>query len=175
MKTSLLGLIFLGFTSLMHAQNEIAFVNVNSEPSVKPSRNILINSNYYSSFENKINSERIRKFQKVVANYDLMNAPIYSNERSQYSIVFEEGKNQIKAEYNQEGKIVQCTETFSGIRLPYTISNDVAKKYPGWEFKDISCHISYSENIKEEVIYKVAIQNGNKKKTLILNTADYSL
>ncbi len=175
MKTIVTGLIFLGFTTLMQSQNEIAFVNVNSEAAVKPSKNILINSNYYSSFENKISSERVRKFQKVVANYDLKNASIYSNERSNYSIVFEEGNNQIKAEYNQEGKIVQCTETFNGIKLPYTIGNDVAKKYPGWEFTDISCHVYYNENTEDEVIYKVAIQNGNKKKTLRLNTADYSL
>lgn len=176
MKTFVIGLFFLGFTNLMHSQNDIASVDVNLNEYVKPIKNNVINSSYLYSFDNKISSARVKKFQNLVANYDIKATAIYSNdEKSNYTVVFEEGENQIKAVYNQDGKIVQCTELFKGIRLPYTISSDIAKKYPGWEFSEISCHISYSQDKNEQVIYKVAIQNGNQKKTLKLNTADYSL
>lgn len=174
MKTVVLGLILIGFTNLMHSQNELAYVKVDIQESVKPVKHTAINSSYYTAFNNKVSSQRVRKFQNLVANYDIKNAAIYaSDERSSYTILFEEGGNTIEAEYNQEGKIVQCKEQFKGIKLPYTISSDIAKKYPGWGINEVWCHISYSHDSDQEIIYKVAIQNGTKMKTLKLNTADY--
>ncbi len=181
MKTLVLGLIFLGFTTLMQSQNEIAAldantINVNTNNLKKPLKRATINSSYYFSFDNKIISGRARKFQNIVASYDIKESLIYSSvEKSNYTVVFREGENQIKAEYDQEGKIVQCKELFKGIKLPYTISSDIAKQYPGWKFCEVSCEVLYANENDQQVVYKVAIQNGNKKKTLKLNAQDYKL
>ncbi len=176
MKTIVLGLIFLGFTSLMHAQNEMAYVNVTIDEPTSPVKNLMINSNYYKSLDGKITSNKIREFQKVVARYDIKSADIYTPAyQSNYTVVFEEGENQIKAEYNKDGKIVNCSEFFKNIRLPYSISSDIAKNYPGWEFTEVLCNITYDSENNLEVIYKVEIKNGDTRKSLKLNTADYNL
>ncbi|MGJ8592970.1 MAG: hypothetical protein ACSHXF_10500 [Aquaticitalea sp.] len=174
MKTFVVGLIFLGFTNLMNSQNEIASVDVNLNEYAKPVKNTLVNSNYYYSFDSKISSGRIRNFQNLVANYDIKMSSIYSaDSQSNYTIVFEEGLNQIKAEYNQDGKIVQCSEVFKNIKLPLNISSDIAKKYPGWEFKEVVCNITYVSGEHQTVMYKVEIQNDTKRKHLKINAEDY--
>lgn len=174
--TLVIGLIFLGFTNLMYSQNDLAFVKVNTDAPSKAVSNSMINSNYYNSSDSKISSVRIRKFQKVVALYNVKDSDVYSsNEKSRYSVVFEEGDNQIKAEYDQDGKIIHCTELFKNIKLPYTISSDIAKNHAGWEFKEVVCNITYDIDKNQEVIYKVEIQKGNEKKTLKINAEDYNL
>lgn len=175
MKTILLGLIFLGFTNLLHAQNELAYVKVNIEAPSMPINKVMINSNYFNSFDKKISSKRARKFQKVVAKYDIKNSDVYtSDEKYNYTVVFEEGENQIEAEYNQAGEIVRCFELFKNIRLPYAISSDIAKQYPGWEFKEVICHITYDNEANRQVLYKVDIQNENSRKTVKINANDYT-
>lgn len=176
MKTFVLGLIFLGFTNLLHAQNDLAYVKVDIEEPVMSSNNYLVNSKYYDAFDNKIASGHVREFQKVVAKYDIKRSDIYSsNSKSNYTVVFEEGENKIQAEYDQDGRIVKCTELFKDIRLPYAISSDISKQYPGWAFDAVECNITYDNNNNQQVIYKVEIQKGNKKKSLKVNTSDYKL
>lgn len=175
MKTILLGLIFLGFTNLMHSQNELAYVKVNIEAPVKIFDNAMINSNYFNSFDKKISSKRVRKFQKVVAKYDIKSSDVYtSDEEYSYTVVFEEGENQIEAEYNQAGEIVKCSEFFKNIRLPYQISADIAKQYPGYEFKEVMCKIAYDNEKNQQVLYTVEIQNDTNRRTIKINADDYN-
>lgn len=174
MKTFVLGLTFLGFTILMQSQNDMASVQVDLNDYVKSSKNEAINSTYFYSFDDKISSERIRNFQNVVANYDIKTSSVYtSDDTSNYKVVFTEGANEIIAQFNHNGKIVECKESFKDIKLPYAISSSIAKSYPGWKFIHKTCDISYSKDNAEEVIYKVTIENGNKRKTLKLNAAVY--
>jgi ribosomal protein L14E/L6E/L27E len=103
MKTIVLGLIFLGFTNLMTSQNELAYVKVTIDEPANTVKNSMINSNYYKSLDSKISSVKIRKFQKVVADYDIKGSDVYSStEKFKYTVVFEEGENQITADYNQD-------------------------------------------------------------------------
>lgn len=176
MKTIVLGLIFVGFTNLMTSQNELAYVKVTIDEPANTVKNSMINSNYYKSLDSKISSVKIRKFQKLVADYDIKGSDLYSStEKFKYTVVFEEGENQITADYNQDGKIVHCSELFKNIKLPYSISSDIAKNYPGWEFKEVVCNVTYESDDNQQVIYKVEIQNGNKRKTLKINAEDFNL
>ncbi len=176
MKTIVLGLIFLGFTNLIHSQNDFASITADLNDRYQPKKNKAINQVYASTFEAKISSKRIRKFQNYVANYDVTTADIYVEKRpTNYTITFEEGDNKIDAEYNNKGQIIHCKESFKNVKLPYAMSSDIAKKYPNWAFKNIECRVSYELDLEQQVIYNVVIENGNKKKTLVLNSEDYSL
>lgn len=176
MKTFVLGLTFLGFTILMHSQNEVASTEVNQNDYVKSLKGETTNPiYYYHAFEDQIISERARKFQNLVANYDIKQNSIYSkSEKSKYNVVFAEGENQIEAQFNQEGVILQCKELFKDIKLPYAMSSDIAKTYPGWKFCEVTCEVLYILDSDPVVVYKVTIQNGNKRKTLRLNAAVFN-
>ncbi|MGF1555145.1 hypothetical protein [Paucihalobacter sp.] len=172
MKTALLGLLFLGFTSLSFSQNDLAMVQYSntSTKTYKTEKPIAI---YSTIMSEAIVSERIHKLQKLVSNYDIKSQSIYTaNRPSTYQVNFREGKNKITAIYDHNGQVIESNETFKDVRLPYIISSELAKTYPGWEFSKVQCQINYT-NQNTDVIYKVVLKMNRQKKTVMLNASDY--
>ena len=174
MKKFLFGLFILGLTNLTFSQ-QLAVLTSNSDAPVKRSKTVK-NSDFISAFTKEDMPSRIQKFQKITANYDVTSKPIFeASDPSTYEVVFKEGSNKIVTVYNQEGNILSSEGEFENIRLPYAISKDLSKKYPGWEFNKIHCSINYSENGTTNITYKVRLKNGSNKKTVKINTTDYSM
>lgn len=172
MKTALLGLLFLGFTSLSFSQNDLAMVQ-HSNNSFKSFKTDKVVATYSTNMSEAIVSERIQKMQAVVSNYDITSQAIYTPDRpSTYSVNFKEGKNKIIATFDHNGQVIASNETFKDVRLPYTISSELAKTYPGWEFSKVQCQINYN-NQNTDVIYKVVLKLNRQKKTVMLNASDY--
>lgn len=172
MKTTLLGLLFLGFTSLSFSQNELAMVQ-HSNTSSKTLKIEKANATYESVMSEAIVPERIQKLQNVVRNYDIKSNSIYTAESpSTYTVDFKEGKNKVTAIYDHNGQVIESNEMFKDVRLPYAISAKLAKTYPGWEFSKVQCQINYT-NQNTDVIYKVVLKMNRQKKTVVLNTSDY--
>jgi len=166
MKT-LLGLLFLGLTSLTFSQNEIAYA-VNSEIEFEASKTDHINSSFINSFEFADISKRILSFQKVSADYDIKTDPVYTpNQPTTYTVIFKEADNKIENLVSQRGEILSSNQTFTAIRLPYIISSKITKEHPGWLIYDVACTISYTKgNADNMIVYKVKLKNGSHNKTL---------
>lgn len=166
MKTYVIGLIFLGLTSLMHSQNEITSVIENNVVYSKSDK-IVKNLDYLASFEAENLSESINLFHKKVANFDIKSLSIYTpNEPSNYTVVFKEGNDEITTIYNQAGTIISSNEKFEVNKLPYSISSKVSTSHLGWEVNKVKCFITYSRNRNSETIYKIVLKKDNKKKTI---------
>ena len=172
MKTAILSLFLLGFTSLSFTQNELAMVK-HTNKSLKKNKIEKTSMDYTTVINASFVSERIQKLHRLVNNYNIKTNPIYTPETpSTYSVNFTEGRNKITAEYDHNGKVVKSYEVFNQVRLPYAISQDLAKSYPGWEFSKVQCQINYVNNTSE-VLYKVVLKLDRQKKTVTLNAADY--
>ncbi|OUR91905.1 hypothetical protein A9Q87_08880 [Flavobacteriales bacterium 34_180_T64] len=161
MKTSILGLLFLGLTSLTFSQNEMAFndksTNIHEETLKTGSSTIELNQI----------SKRITAFQNVVSKYDITSKPIYrSNKSATYTVVFKEAKNKITNVYNHDGEVISGEQKFEDIKLPYIISVAILKEYPGWSINAVHCSISYEKDRGTLVSYKIKIKNGTKSKTI---------
>lgn len=176
MKTTLFALLIIGATNFIYAQNEIAFMKVDTEiPEINSSKekNIMLNESYYLSIQGNLVPQRVKEFQRVVAAYDIKEADVYSeNWKSTYSIVFAEGQNVITAEYDQSGHIIKSNESYEEVSLPYILSKKVTKEYPGWGFERVNCTIDYSFEQQPEIKYTVVIKNGTKKKTISIDASD---
>lgn len=173
MKTCILGIVFLGLTNLMQSQNDLAVVSVDLSNYELPERstNLTKNDSYVNSVNTMIASERVKKFQTLVANYDIRDSNVYNtNESSTYTVVFKEGVNTIKALYDQSGTIINCEESFQNIRLPHNLGVKLSKEHPGWSFHEVWCYVDYNDNTLAEIKYKVALKKGSKMKTVNLNT-----
>ena len=167
MKTLVLGLLFLGLTNLTFSQNEIAFIDVNSEIEIKPSKTDHINLSFINSFTSADISQRILSFQKVSADYDIKTNPLYTPTKpSTYTVVFKEANNEIENLYNHNGEILSSNQTFLAVRLPYALSSKITKEYQGWSINDIACSISYTKGKAVDIVYKVKLNNGSYKKTI---------
>ena len=167
MKTLVLGLLFLGLTNLTFSQNEIAYVDVNSEIEFEASKTDHINSSFINSFAFADISQRILSFQKASADYDIKTNPVYTpNKPATYTVIFKEANNKIENLYSHSGEIISSNQTFSAIRLPHAISSKIAKEHLGWSINDIVCTINYTKGEDVNIVYKVKLKSGNHTKTL---------
>ncbi len=174
MKTIVLGLLLMGLTGLTSAQNEIAYVDVNDasfkEIATIPDSNL----DYLQSVKLNAVPDRVRAFQNVVAGYDIKKAAVYTpTDAATYDVVFREGKNTIKAVYDANGTIIQCDENFESVRVPYFLSKQLLKDYPGWGYEKVWLTISYTRTDAPVIQYKVVLKNGNKEKTISIDATDF--
>jgi len=168
MKTYVLGILFLGFTNLMIAQNDLAILTP-SNTTVYSSSKTVLNTDYLNTVTHQDISKKIENLQKVVANFDIQMNKIYkSKTHSNYTVDFKEGDNSITAIYNKNGELLSCEENYQAVKLPYFVSSKLSKDYPNWYIKKVQCDIKYTKNKEPKVTYKVAINNGNKTKNIFI-------
>lgn len=174
MKTIVLGLLLMGITGLSTAQNEIAYVDVNDasfkEIPLKPDFNL----DYLQSVKLNAIPDRVRAFQNIVAGFDITKSAVYTKANATtYVVTFKEGKNTIKAVYDANGTIIECDENFESVRVPYSLSKELLKDYPGWGYDKVWLSISYKRTDVPVIQYKVVLKNGNKEKTISIDATDF--
>ena len=167
MKSCLLGLLFLGFTTLAQSQNDLAMVTPSLNSSVVNSKTKTLNSNYLKSSAKIYSAKRAKKLQKIAASYDIKKQDVYSPNRvGTYTVNFDETSNHIKAIYDKEGTLISAEETYNNIRLPYQISRTLSKENPEWSFSQVQCKMNYEIDSDKTIIYHVTMKNGKKSKTV---------
>jgi len=171
MKKCILGLCLLGFTNLIFAQGGFALTLGNGNK-ITTIKNTSLNRQYLEHMSTKSTAFRVNKMQKLAAKYDIKAQPIYSSNKSiTYTVVFQDKENYIKAVYNYRGIIIRCEEYYTDIKMPYSISGQLAKDYPGWAFNNISYSIDYSQNKAIISAYQVVLKkNKNLKSVKIVPT-----
>lgn len=169
MKTSLFGLLFLGLTNLMSAQNDLALVSVSDQMSISNTKTVL-NDSYLNTMSDFKGSKKIVKLQNMVANYNIKEADVYrKNSPTTYTVNFKEGNNELTAVYNKEGQLLNCLENYQEIRLPYEFSSELIKENPGWGINEVYCNIHYSVESDKAIQYTVVLKKGKKSKKIKIN------
>jgi|GEM_PF-3541052 len=169
MKTCILGLCLLGITNLMHSQNDLALVTPKFDQSTSHTFKTPAspNSEYLSRMAVQPEAVKVKKLQTLVANYDIKAQSVYSKDKSiTYTVVFESPDNYVKAIYDHEGNVVSCQESYTDVRMPYSISGQLAKDYPGWEFSKVEYIIEYTQYKATVLTYKVKLKKGNVSKSV---------
>lgn len=172
MKTLVLGIIFLGFTNLMCAQNDVAVLDMNTNITYSNDNYNApaLNHEYLNSISEISISKKVSKLQDVVANYDIKTNKVYrSKSNTTYTVKFTEGENLLNAIYDKDGKLLSSQEHYQSIRLPYELSSNLIKENPGWSISQVFCNIQYTKNVNAQVEYKVVLDNGKKKRTVKIN------
>lgn len=175
MKNYVLVLIVLGLTNQMIAQKNVAIVikkngihynKANFKTASRPVKNIA----YLTAVKDDYISKKIVKFQNIVASYNIKNAKVYSpKRRTTYTVKFRENNSRVTAIYNKDGELLSCKENYQAIRLPYRLSSQLAKQYPGWKFKQIHCDIQYIKDTPTTLLYTVVLEHESKTKTVKLS------
>jgi len=169
MKTKVIGLIMLGLTNLMFAQQN--FLAVNDVPSKlnKKKATIESNSTFTNAVESSDQSLQIKMLRKKMLEFNIEDLNIYSkNDPSSYNVVLKEGKNKITVTYNQQGDILNCNEYFYDVRLPLSLQKEIIRKHPGWSFGSTKYHMIYKKNQKPKTKYKILMIKGEKTKTIVI-------
>ncbi|WP_308992781.1 hypothetical protein QLS71_016040 [Mariniflexile litorale] len=172
MKKLVFGLILLGLTNLVQAQNNsLAAVFKTEKPAIYTTKAMPIKNATYLAYTALYQpAKHIVMLHKKVAEFNIKALDIYTPKHTiTYDVVFKEGTNVIKATYNHDGDVISCTESFEAVRLPYNVSSQLSKDYPKWLFSNTWCTINYSENNSAEVVYSVLLKKGTKSKKVTIN------
>ncbi|RKF04214.1 hypothetical protein C8N26_0877 [Tenacibaculum lutimaris] len=169
MKTQVIGLIMLGLTNLMFAQQNFFAVNDVSSNLNKKKATVESNSSFVNAVENSDQSLQIKMLRKKMLEFNIEDLNVYSkNDPSNYDVVLKEGKNKIAVTYNQQGDILNCNEYFYDVRLPLSLQKEIVKKYPGWSFASTKYHMAYEKNKKAKTKYKILLKKDEKTKTIVI-------
>jgi len=170
MKTKVIGLIMIGLTNLMFAQQNFLAVNdVSSTNLNKKKATIESNHSFVNAVENHDQSSQIKALRKKMLEFNIEDLNVYSeNDPSNYDVVLKDGKNKIAVTYNQQGDILNCDEYFYNVRLPLSLQKEIIKKHPGWSFVSTKYHMAYEKNKKAKTKYKVLIKKGEEMKTIVI-------
>ena len=172
MKTRLLGLFFLGLTHLISAQNELAMETSQFKDESFTTSAITIQNEQYLNLKYMVAQPlpvRIKTLQKVAADFDIKQASFYSeNKGITYTVNFQSNVNYITAIYDTQGIIISSEEHYENVRIPYHLSVELAKDYPGWSFQAIACSLSYDQKSGTVITYAIDLRKENKSKSISL-------
>ncbi|MDO7172598.1 hypothetical protein [Mariniflexile sp. AS56] len=165
MKKILIGIFFLGFTTLMYPQ--AAF-----EPdsfSTKVEALTSTNASYINTVFEADMSKRIDYLESQVAEYNIKEDPAYKAGTEFYSVTFKEAKaykGTIMATYDANGKIVRTTERFKNVKLPFEVRNTITKTHYGFIIQSNVYVVNYSDKGVSKKFYKLNIARNGETKSL---------
>ena len=160
MKTLVLGLFLIGFTT-----------QVNSQAIELPETLISVNYKYLDAVDLNNAPERVKILEKEVLNYkNIEQSKLYDDEHDIYTVSFYVPKGKIVAAYDSNGKIVRTIEKYNNVRLPLVVMQAVSKRFPNWGIVEDIYYIKYyieKDSLKQE--YKIKIKNEDEIITIKTN------
>ncbi len=172
MKTTLFGLVFLGLTHLISAQNELAMETSTHKIKTYKSSKVEIHNAQYLKADRQTTASfaaNMKTLQQLAANYNIKKDPVYSKNKSvTYTVHFQSKANTITAIYDYKGLILRSEEHYTDVRIPYQLSVKLAKDYPGWAFYKSTCQLNYDQSEGTARRYTVQLKKDDLIKTVSL-------
>lgn len=169
MRTQLIGLVFLGLTSLTQAQNNIV-TDVESKSVDLKDVIISTNSKYMNKVYDENSSEVVKNFEQIIAGYDIKSSKLYSDEFESYSVNFKTSNStKMNVTYDSDGNILSSREHYENILLPHTIRQSLVKEYPGWKLHSNSYKVVYHHRDDIKKTYKIQVRKDGERKNLKVN------
>lgn len=172
MKTLIFSLLLVVATSVSHAQKiteleeaKVGFAPLNVEVSEDgDSFTYRVHEAYTGEFvDNPI------AFMKT--NFDIENfiATHADQNFDSYIITFTSGQGFLKADFDKEGELVRTYQKFKNVLLPLDVRRDLYTATKGWTMTENLYIASGRGDMLEKEMYKVKLENGNRKQTVKLD------
>lgn len=160
MKTFLFSLFLLG-----------CFAFSNSQTVELPETIISINSDYFNSVDTENSCNYVQKLEQALLDYDHSDLSVlYDSKDDIYKVTFKLPEGKIIASFNKDGKIIKTYEKYNNIRLPQSVLQAIAKKYPNYSIEEDVYIVKFhcdADALQQE--YRIEIKNEDTKLTLKTN------
>jgi hypothetical protein len=121
------------------------------------------NYKYIKSIGDTNAAQPVNMLQRRAASFDVKRSEFYEDEYDNYFISFLIPDGEILAVYDQNGKIIRTAERYKNIALPKEVRTAVTTRFPGWSIpKDIYL-VTYSTENGGNKVYKIVLENGDKR------------
>ncbi len=126
-------------------------------------RMVALNYKYLKSVTDTNAAQPVRLLERRAATYDVKNSEFYEDDAEGYFISFYIPAGQILAIYDQNGKLLRTAEKFKNVTVPQPVRNAVNEKYPRWTISQDVYLVNYTDSPRDKKIYKLVLENGNKR------------
>ena len=174
MRTQVIGLLFLGLTSLMNAQSNSDAKNVGEEVSNVELSGLVIsaNSKYMNKAYDENSSIEVRELVQRVADFDLKETNIFDPKFDSYNVNFSTRQSEIEAIYDSKGVVQSTNERYNNILVPNSIRHAVYRDYPGWTLHKNTYSVTYSQNGNIKKLYKIQVRKDGERKNLKIDVVN---
>ncbi|WP_298238431.1 nicotinate-nucleotide adenylyltransferase [uncultured Algibacter sp.] len=153
MKKLMLGLFLLGLTTQVYAQGSETF----------PAVYIVHNYKYLSDVNSKEAAMPVEELHLKVSDFNVKELDIYADEYDLYEVYFVIPEGKILASYDSESNLLRTIERYKNINLPESVLESVSTRFPNWAISKNAYLVNYHNSGKLKKLYKLTLENGNKR------------
>ena len=154
----LLGAFVLGFSLHTVAQEVLPEVTIKS-----------VRYKYLSAVDQKDVAQPVKMLQRQAAEYDVKKSQYYEDEFDTYFISFYIPDGELLATYDQDGKLLRTAEKYKNVALPKAVGEAVVRSFPGWAISQDAYLVNYYEDSGARKVYKLVLENGDKRMKIKTN------
>jgi hypothetical protein len=131
--------------------------------SLPPVTVVALNYKYLKSIGDTNAAQPVNMLQMRAAAYNVKNSEYYEDEYDNYFISFFIPDGEILAVYDQNGKIIRTAEKYKNVMLPKDVRAAVTGRFPGWAISKDVYRVTYSAENGGSKVYKIVLENGDKR------------
>jgi hypothetical protein len=121
------------------------------------------NYKYLKSVTDTTSAQPVRMLQQRAASFDVKSSEFYEEDYEDYFISFYIPDGQILATYDQKGNLIRTAEKYKNVALPAAVRQAVTKRFPEWIISQDVYLVNFSEAQGGKKVYKMTLQNGDKR------------
>jgi hypothetical protein len=126
-------------------------------------RMVALNYKYLKSVTDTNAAEPVKLLQRRAATFDVKSSEFYEDDAEGYFVSFYIPAGQILAFYDQNGKMVRTAEKFKNVMVPKAVREAVNQRFPGWTISEDVYLVNFVGAPNDSKVYKMLLQNGNKR------------
>ncbi|MDX5584270.1 MAG: nicotinate-nucleotide adenylyltransferase [Aureibaculum sp.] len=155
MRALLIGLLFIGLTSLCYSQVDDG--KMLSEVEVYAT-----NYDYLQHIKSNDIHPTVSLLERKVAKFDIKSLNLEIDGYSTYQVLFFIPEGKINALYNNSNKIIRTREIFKDIKLPIHVINSISKTYPEYDIESDVYFVRYDHRKGIKKTYKITLVNKDR-------------
>ena len=115
-------------------------------------------------------AQPVKILERRAAEYDVKSADFYEEDYDTYFVSFYIPEGQLLASYDKDGKLLTTAEKYKNVDLPKKVKSSLSERFPQWAFTHDIYLVNYHEdNNNVRKVYKLTLQNGDKRLKVKLN------
>ena len=126
-------------------------------------RMVALNYKYLKSVTDTNAAEPVKLLQRRAATFDVKSAEFYEDDAEGYFVSFFIPAGQILAFYDQDGKMVRTAEKFKNVVVPKAVRETVNQRFPRWTIAEDVYVVNFVGSENDSKVYKLLLENGNKR------------
>ena len=125
---------------------------------------------YLTTVGQKEEAPPVKILQRRAAEYDIKSADFYEEDYDSYFVSFYLPEGQILAAYDKDGKLLSTAEKYKDINIPTAVRKAVTARFPNWVISHDAYLVKYFEqDSKVDKVYKLTLENGDKRMKVKMN------